>query len=143
MFSSTLTHIALHVTQIGASVDFYRRYCNMHIIHQRNEGEIVWLAEPGREKEFIFVLMAGGKKQQHPEQDYSHLGFAVQSKADVDRIAQQAESDGLLIWPPREDPFPVGYFCGVKDPSGNYIEFSYGQPLGPGAEEFQALPKHA
>ncbi|GEM_PF-3232466 len=62
MFSSTLTHIALHVTQIGASVDFYRRYCNMHIIHQRNEGEIVWLAEPGREKEFIFVLMAGGKK---------------------------------------------------------------------------------
>jgi len=61
----------------------------------------------------------------------------------VDRIAQQAESDGLLIWPPREDPFPVGYFCGVKDPSGNYIEFSYGQPLGPGAEEFQALPKHA
>lgn len=141
MFSSTMTHVALHVVDMEASIAFYRRYCNMHVIHERDERNIAWLSEPGREQHFIFVLMSGGDRQQHGERDYSHLGFAVASKADVDRIAEQAEAEGLLIWPPREDPFPVGYFCGVKDPSGNYIEFSYGQPLGPGAEDIASLPK--
>ena len=26
-------------------------------------------------------------------------------------------------------------YCGIRDPDGNYVEFSYGQPLGPGAAE--------
>ena len=103
MFSSTLTHVALHVVNMEASIDFYRRYCNMQVIHERDQRNIAWLSEPGREQEFIFVLMAGGERQHHGERDYSHLGFAVQSKADVDRIAQQAEAEGRLIWPPRED----------------------------------------
>ena len=60
----------------------------------------------------------------------------------VDRLAAQAEAEGILIWPPREDPYPVGYYCGIKDPSGNYVEFSYGQPLGPGAEEADRLRDH-
>ncbi|MCX4198148.1 sugar phosphate nucleotidyltransferase [Methylobacterium organophilum] len=34
-----------------------------------------------------------------------------------------------------DEPYPVGYYCGVRDPAGNYVEFSYGQPLGPGAED--------
>ena len=37
-------------------------------------------------------------------------------------------------WAPRQEPYPVGYYCGLKDPDGNFVEFSYGQPLGPGAE---------
>lgn len=131
----SLTHIALHVVDMPASIAFYRRYCNMHVFHERDEQHIVWMSEPGREKELIFVLMAGGSRQQHADRDYSHLGFAVASREEVERIAAQAEEDGCLLWPPREDPYPVGYFCGVKDPSGNYVEFSYGQPLGPGAED--------
>jgi len=131
----TLTHVALHVVDIDASADFYQRYCGMQVIHERDEGQIRWLAEPGREQEMIFVMMAGGKPVQHNEPDYAHLGFALDSRAAVDRIAQLAEAEGILVWPPREDPYPVGYFCGVRDPSGNYVEFSYGQPLGPGAEE--------
>ena len=43
-----------------------------------------------------------------------------------------------LVWPPRELPYPVAYFCALRDPDGNYVEFSYGQPLGPGAEEWDA-----
>jgi hypothetical protein len=27
----------------------------------------------------------------------------------------------------------VGYCCGVRDPDGRFVEFSHGQPLGPGA----------
>ncbi len=131
----TLTHIALHVVDMDASIDFYQRYCNMHIIHQRDEGHICWMAEHGREQEMIFVLMAGGSPVQHADKDYAHLGFALSSREAVNQIAEIAEQEGILIWPPNEDPFPVGYYCGVKDPSGNFVEFSYGQPLGPGAEE--------
>ena len=64
-----LTHIALHVVDIHASVAFYERYCGMRVIHQRDEGNICWMAEPGREQEMIFVLMAGGSPVKHAEKD--------------------------------------------------------------------------
>ena len=31
---------------------------------------------------------------------------------------------------PKEEPKPVRYYCAVNDPDGNFVEFSYGQPLG-------------
>ena len=51
----------------------------------------------------------------------------------MDAIAEKARDAGCLLWPPREEPYPVGYYCGLMDPDGNAVEFSYGQPLGPGA----------
>ena len=61
--------------------------------------------------------------------DYRHFGFAMHSRAAVDDLAERANARGDLVWPPREEPFPVGYYCGLRDPTGNYVEFSYGQPL--------------
>ncbi len=134
-----ITHIALHVTDIDACIAFYRDFCAMHVIHERTSGskKIIWMAEPGREKDFIFVLMNGGDDLHLPANDYRHFGFAVEQRSDVDAIAEQAERAGCLVWPPRDEPYPVGYYCGVRDPNGNYVEFSYGQPLGPGAEDLQ------
>lgn len=133
---TSLTHLAMHVADIHAMVDFYRRYCDMRVIHERSGSKkIVWLAEPGREKEFIFVLMSGGTPVRPAEDDYSHLGFAVESRERVDQIAELARTDGCLVWEPRQDDYPVGYYCGIRDPNGAYVEFSYGQPLGPGAED--------
>ncbi|MGF1607852.1 MAG: VOC family protein [Kiloniellales bacterium] len=139
-----LTHLALHVRDLEACIAFYREFCGMTVVHQRAEsgkdgsgggGRIVWVAEPGREREFIFVLLPGGPGRDQAEGDYSHFGFALDSKAAVDAVAAKAEAAGCLAWPPRQEPYPVGYYCGLKDPDGNFVEFSYGQPLGPGAEE--------
>ena len=132
-----LTHIALHVPDLDACIEFYRTFCAMEVIHQRagKGSRIVWLAEPGKERSFIFVLMPGGTPRRLAADDYSHFGFALESRADVDAIAEHARQAGCLIWAPRDEPFPVGYYCGVRDPAGNYVEFSYGQPLGPGALE--------
>ena len=133
----TLTHIALHVRDLDACVDFYRQYCDMTVIHERRDSagsHVVWLAEPGREQEFIFVLFSGGPDRVAAENDFSHLGFAVESRDAVDRLADRARVDGCLEWEPRQEPYPVGYYCGLKDPDGNFVEFSYGQPLGPGAD---------
>ena len=130
-----LTHLAFHVRDLDASIAFYREYCGMQLVHERvTDGRrVVWLAEPGREREFIFVLVPGGRGKAPATTDYSHLGFALESRAAVDAIADRARGAGFLVWEPRQEPYPVGYYCGISDPDGNMVEFSYGQPLGPGA----------
>ncbi|WP_076407485.1 VOC family protein [Shewanella sp. UCD-KL12] len=148
-----ITHMALHVKDVQACVDFYSSYAGMHIIHERECGRsyedspesksvgmceatrIVWLSEPGQESQFIIVLIPGGRGHQQQLDDFSHLGFALENKAAVDKVAKLALEEGRLVWGVREDKYPAGYYCGVRDPDGNFIEFSYGQPLGPGALE--------
>jgi len=132
----TLTHLALHVPDLDACLEFYRAFCGMEVVHERagKGSRIVWIAEPGKADSFIFVIMPGGSDRQLAANDYSHFGFACASRDEVDAIAERARTAGCLIWAPRDEPYPVGYYCGVRDPAGNYVEFSYGQPLGPGAE---------
>lgn len=132
----TLTHLALHVRDLEACTAFYREFCAMRVVHEREDeagGKVVWLAEPGREAAFIFVLISGGPGRDQAPRDFSHFGFACASRQAVDRLAARAEVAGCLAWAPREEPYPVGYYCGLRDPDGNCVEFSYGQPLGPGA----------
>jgi len=137
--ASSLTHLALHVRDLEACVAFYRSYCGMRVTHDRAADDagnrIVWMAEPGREQEFVFVLLPGGPGRGQSERDFSHFGFALESRAAVDAVAERGRKAGCLVWEPRQEPYPVGYYCGLRDPDGNFVEFSYGQPLGPGAEE--------
>ena len=55
----TLTHLALHVRDFDACLEFYQDFCGLVVSHERGEGvgRVVWLAEKGREHEFIFVLL--------------------------------------------------------------------------------------
>jgi catechol 2,3-dioxygenase-like lactoylglutathione lyase family enzyme len=130
----SLTHIALQVQDLDATIEFYSTYCGLQVVHDRGDrtSRVVWLAEGGRERDFILVLIPGGHARTPASNDYSHLGFALASRAEVDRIAERAKAEGRLLWPPKEEPYPVGYYCGVVDPDGTMVEFSYGQPLGPG-----------
>jgi catechol 2,3-dioxygenase-like lactoylglutathione lyase family enzyme len=140
--TATLTHLAMHVRDLDACIDFYRDFCGLGLVHERDadgddggDRRVVWLAEPGRDKEFILVLIPGGPGRDQAETDFSHLGFAMESEAAVDAIADKARAAGRLVWEPRREPYPVGYYCGLRDPDGNFVEFSYGQPLGPGADK--------
>ncbi len=137
-----LTHIALHVRDLDTCIAFYREFCGMTVVHERSDHghRVVWLAEPGKENDFILVMIPGGPGRRQAEQDYSHFGFALESRDAVDAMADKAAAAGSLVWPPREEPFPVGYYCGVRDPDGNFVEFSYGQPLGPGAPQGDPRP---
>ena len=84
----TLTHIALHVADLDACIAFYERFCGMAVIHQRagKGSRIVWMSEPGKEHSFILVMMPGGQDRTLPATDYSHFGFAVDSRAAVDAV---------------------------------------------------------
>ncbi len=140
-----LTHLALHVENVEECVAFYRDYCKLSVVRRRGPrgNQTVWLAEPGKDRTFVFVLIGGGQAQAQAPDDFSHRGFALSSKAEVDEVATRAETEGRLAWSARQQDYPVGYFCGVRDPDGGVVEFSYGQPLGPGAdsEEQRALPE--
>lgn len=130
-----LTHLALHVRDLDACLRFYADFCGLQETHRRESGPqtIVWLAEPGREQDLVFVLMNGGEDLHLGSRDYRHFGFALPSRKAVDALAERARQAGCLLWPPRDEPWPVGYYFGVKDPNGNQVEFSFGQPLGPAA----------
>ena len=130
----TLTHIALHVRDLPASTAFYRDWCALDPVHERPDDGVVWLAEPGRERDFVLVLIGGGPERPRIEGDYGHLGFALADRAAVDAVAARARDAGVLAWGPYDEPWPTGYYCGLADPDGNLVEFSYGQPLGPGAD---------
>lgn len=107
----------------------------MRVTHERPATDpsqrIVWMAEPGKETTFVFVLLPGGVSRGGQAGDFTHLGFAVTSREEVDAAARRGAEDGCLVWEPRQEPPPVGYYCGLVDPAGNVVEFSYGQPLGP------------
>ncbi len=136
-----LTHIALHVRDLPACVRFFADFCGLAVVHERGESgspDAVWMAEQGRETEFVIVLLPGGPGRDQASRDFSHFGFALDSRAAVDAVADRGRAAGCLVWEPREEPYPVGYYCALRDPDGNFVEFSFGQPLGPGAGE--ALP---
>lgn len=133
---TAFTHCALHVRDIDASIAFYRDYCGLKVVHthgERPQERTVWMAEEGREAIFVLVLVSGGGGQRQSEADMTHYGFAVGRREDIDRIAEMGRQAGCLHWEAQELPYPVGYLCALKDPDGYIIEFSYGQPLGPGA----------
>ena len=135
--NAVLTHIALHVRDLDKCIEFYQSFANLQLVHDRTSDgvRVVWLAEPGKESSFILVLIPGGPGRDQLPEDFSHLGFALGSREAVDQLAERAKSEGILEWPPVEEPYPVGYYCGIRDPDGNIVEFSFGQPLGPGAKE--------
>lgn len=127
------THCALHVRDLDKSVAFYRDYCGLETVKEHGEGEgrTVWMASPGAEKDFVLVMLGGGSRHEQDKDDMTHYGFAVAAREDIDRIADRARKEGCLHWEPREYAPPTGYLCGVRDPSGYVVEFSFGQPLGP------------
>lgn len=130
------THCALQAVDLAESIDFYARYCGMEIVREHGEGDkrVVWMASPGEGGRFVLVLLGGGTLRDRAEGDMTHYGFGVDTREAVDRIAVLAKQDGRLHWEPRDYAPPTGYLCGVRDPAGYIVEFSYGQPLGPHAD---------
>jgi catechol 2,3-dioxygenase-like lactoylglutathione lyase family enzyme len=144
---SLLTHIALPVRDLDATLAFYAKYTKLVNIHERQDPETglrtAWLANArditDAGARFVIVLIHGKlptkitgdiKEQYGFLKSISHLGISVESRAEVDRLAEMAREEGCLLLGPMYRNEVVGYICVVTDPDGNNLEFSVEQVLG-------------
>ncbi|MCH7840403.1 MAG: VOC family protein [Planctomycetes bacterium] len=126
------THIALQVRDIDASIAFYEHFCGMKVVHERRADElpVVWLGWGEDPPLFVIVLIAQ-PYERNIQPPWQHIGMAVEDREAVDEIFNRAKADGLGgLWPPVDAGSIVGYYCGVPDPDGNIVEFSFGQRIG-------------
>ena len=144
---SLLTHIALPVRDLDATLAFFDKYTTLVNIHERIDPESglrsVWLANQrdvtDEAARFVVVLICGKlptkvtgdiKEEYGFLRSISHLGISLDSRDEVDQIAAMAKEDGCLLLGPMYRNEVVGYICIVTDPDGNNIEFSVEQVLG-------------
>ena len=120
-----LTHIALPVSDLDASVDFYAQYARMQVVHRR-EG-VVWVSD--RTRPFVIVLLAVPEVP-HVLQPIAHLGIGCESREEVDRLCELARVEERLIGGPNDYGKPVGYWAFIRDPDGHTLEVSFGQEVG-------------
>ena len=59
----------------------------------------------------------------------AHLGVAVASEADVDRLSEMAQRQKRVVKPPEQSGPPIGYWALLADPDGHTLEISFGQEL--------------
>ena len=130
MSKPTCTHVALFCRDVESSVRFYTRHVGLSEVHRRvDDGTtVVWMGEENRREPFVIVLL--GIRHPAGEGPVAHLGYAVASRADVDDAAERGRADGIDVQGPVQAGPVVGYYCMLKDPDGNWVEFSHGQSLG-------------
>lgn len=126
------THIALLVSDVDKTADFYIKYCRLKVVQRRSDPNTgyrnLWL---GENLNFVIVAFEGEKiPVQSSAKPLSHLGFSLKSREDVDKTANMAMEEGILNYGPVYVDSVVGYICEVLDPDGNSVEFSFGQELG-------------
>ena len=132
------THVALPVTNLDASVEFYGKYTGLRVVHRRaratdNNRAIAWLSD--RTRPFVLVL-AEAATVENPMGPFAHLGVACASREEMDELCAVARSEGCLRDEPRETGGPAGYLAMLTDPDGHTLELSYGQEVGLAVEEF-------
>ena len=130
MGDTGFTHVALTVTDISRSVEFYREFGGFEVVHERHDDEtgsaVVWLSDLTRP--FVIVLIQNGEDV-HRLAGSNHLGVSVGRRADVDDAADRARAHGVLALGPTDSGHPVGYWAIIRDPDGHQLEISHGQDV--------------
>jgi catechol 2,3-dioxygenase-like lactoylglutathione lyase family enzyme len=121
-----LDHIAMLTADPERAAKFYTEWAGMRVIHQRQDPgtthRVSWVRLAHDQSGLIIVLVESDERGTKERMD--HFGFHVSSRADVDEIAGRARDAGILVDEPQYAGPIVGYFCTIKDPDGNLLEFS-------------------
>jgi catechol 2,3-dioxygenase-like lactoylglutathione lyase family enzyme len=126
-----LTHVALAVEDVAASVAFYEEFADFRVVHERRDVDtgsaVVWLSDLTRP--FVVVLIQHGEAI-HPLGGSNHLGIGLPDRNEVDRRVARARALGCLVSGPHDSGPPVGYWAILRDPDGHQLELSHGQDVG-------------
>lgn len=131
MIDIGLTHIALPVSDVERSIEFYSTYAAMQVVHRRIDAEagvaVVWLTDSTRP--FVIVLIQTDSV--HPVlSPFAHLGVGCKSREYMDSLCEKARQEGVLLESPKDSGYPIGYWAFLRDPDGHTLELSYGQEIG-------------
>jgi predicted lactoylglutathione lyase len=125
-----LTHVALPVSNLDKSLEFYSKYADMKVVHSRtseNSGtRVAWISD--RTRPFVVVLIEMGEVE-YPLRPAAHLGVGCASRDEVDRLVDEARDEGRAVMGPTDSPYPVGYWALISDPDEHTLELSYGQEV--------------
>lgn len=131
MVDRGLTHVALPVHDLEASLTFYAKYAGMEVVHRRRDPahgtEVAWVSDGTRP--FVIVLIETGEVK-HPLLPVAHLGVGCATREEVDRLAAEAHAEGHPVWGPTDSGPPVGYWALIGDPDQHTLELSHGQEVG-------------
>jgi catechol 2,3-dioxygenase-like lactoylglutathione lyase family enzyme len=131
-----LSHVALPVTDVDSSIDFYSRYADMEVVHRRRDEttgtSVVWVSDGTRP--FVIVLIEQARIEGGLS-GFAHLGVGMPSRDEVDRRCGLARTEGLVVLGPLDSGYPVGYWAIVVDPDGHNLELAYGQEVGLAVEQ--------
>ncbi|PRD13676.1 VOC family protein [Pantoea coffeiphila] len=127
------THVAFVVKQLEKSIEFYKRYAGMAVVHRREPDvpdarKVAWLSDHTRP--FALVLVQSDIVTDTPLGKFGHLGVACASRDEIDKKIAMARAEGVLRKDPVNAGDPVGYYVFFADPDGNTLELSYGQKVG-------------
>ncbi|GIW45477.1 MAG: hypothetical protein KatS3mg077_2759 [Candidatus Binatia bacterium] len=126
------THVALAVQNVDRSIDFYRRFARMELVHHRRDDatgtRVVWLSD--RTRPFVLVLIETQQVEHVLGGTFCHLGVACSARQEVERLVTEARLMGYETTGPHDSGPPVGYWAYIVDPDGHNLELSYGQFVG-------------
>ena len=125
--------LARRAGDIDTTIAFYRHHVGLHVVHDRcdNGVRVAWLSEEQEDPSFVVVVIGTPPEPRRLPVLTEHLGYDLPSREAVDEVAARAAKAGVLAHGPVDLGPIVGYICLLRDPDGNVIEFSHGQPINP------------
>lgn len=128
-----LTHVALPCGDLDRSIEFYTTVMPLAVVERfkGEDGETVWLSNEGQvETPFVLVLVSFDRYGGAPQPvltPFAHIGLEVETREQVEAMADRARELGVLHWEPRDIGGQAGYLCAMRDPDGNVVEISNDQ----------------
>ena len=77
-----MTHVAIRTTRMEESLDFYRRYAALRIVHEREDDgiHVAWLSHRSEDPDFVIVLLEMPHGSPPEPNATDHFGFDVGSR---------------------------------------------------------------
>ncbi len=129
-----LTHYAIRVRDLDATIRFYTAYTPLRAVNRRIDSVtgvgVVWLRQDNPHFTIVAIQPEKFEGPDFHKENLEHLGFELPSRKAVDDIAARLRKDGhdVFLGPLYHDPV-VGYICMVRDPDGRIVEYSAEQMM--------------
>ncbi len=113
-----LNHLNLTVADVRAASEFLVKYFGMR--HMGGNAGMGFLTDDQTEWGFVLTLMKARRTTQVTYPGSFHIGFFVESAAQVDEINRRLKADGYDVPAPEQNNHAYGFY--VEAPGGFTVE---------------------